>query len=109
MTVETSRQLSLRTVYLNVIGELLDRRFRRNTYLNTFCIHFVILLCLRPVESRVPLFADKQVREVDFLELKVNRLDELGSDEGCSLGSCATRPVLSRIIARSNKETHRVP
>ena len=100
ITVETSRQLSLRTVYFKVIEELRERYFQKNTHLDTFCLHFIILLCLRPVESCIPLFADKQVREVDFFKLEIDRLDKLGCDEGCSLGSCVTSLELSRTIVR---------
>lgn len=49
-----------------------------------------MFLCLRPVESCIPLFADEQVGEVDFFKLEIDRLDELGRDEGCGLGSCVT-------------------
>jgi len=100
MTVETSRQLSLRTVYAKIVGNLLDECFQENTHLNTLGVHFVMLLRLRPVESCIPLFAYEQVREVDFFELEIDRLNELGRDEGCSLGSCATNLVLSKMIAR---------
>lgn len=109
ITVETSRQLSLRTVYLKVIGELLDECFRENAHLNSLCVHFVIFLCFRPIESCVSLFADKQIREVDFFKLEIDWLDKFGCDEGCSLGSCATTLVLSSMIAKLQKGTHQVP
>jgi hypothetical protein len=58
-----------------------------------------MFVCLRPVESCIPLFADEQVREVDFFKLEIDWLDELSRDEGCGLGSCVTSLVLSRMIA----------
>ena len=68
MTVETSRQLSRRTVW---VGRLRSQSNSTNDYshLDTLRVHLVVLFRFRPEETGVTLLVDQQVREVDLLEL----------------------------------------
>lgn len=63
------------------------RRRKQRTHLDSLRVHLVVLVGLGPVESRVPLLADEEVREVDLLKLELDRLDELGRYELRRLGA----------------------
>lgn len=57
------------------------------THFYAFRVHLVIMRFLCPVKTGVTLLADKQIREIYFFELKLDRLDELGGDQFCSLSA----------------------
>ena len=65
------------------------------TYLDTFRVHLVVLLRLGPVQSSVSLLADEEVREVNLLELELDRLDELGRDVLSRIRAFLYRSVVS--------------
>ena len=87
MTVETRRQLSRRTVW-RVCSTYNASTTAPSTHLDTLCIHLIILLRAGPVQARVSLLADEQVREVDLLELELDRLDKFCRDEVRGLTPC---------------------
>lgn len=83
ITVETSLQLSRRTVWKNVrFSYIYDWE---DTNLDTLRIHLVVLLGLGPIQSRVSLLVDQQVRKIDLLELEFDRFDELCGNKVGSL------------------------
>jgi hypothetical protein len=59
------------------------------THFYAFCVHLIVMRRLCPVETGVTLLADKQIREIYFFKLELNRLDELGGDQFRGLGAWA--------------------
>lgn len=88
MTVETSRQLSRRTVcrYIALIRNTID--IEQATDLDTLRIHLIILLWIGPVKAGVSLLADKQIREIHLFKFQFYRLDELRRHEVSGFASC---------------------
>ena len=86
MTVETSLQLSLRTVYLMISRENLA--VQQTSHLNTLGIHLVILFHFGPVQTGIPFLADEQIRPVDLFEFKSDRFDEFCSNKFSGFTSC---------------------
>ena len=68
MTVETSLQLSRRTVWNWAMSNV--RRKNHRAHLNSLRVHLVILFGPCPIQPSVPLFIDEKVWEVDFFELE---------------------------------------
>lgn len=64
--------------------------------LNTLWVHFIVLLWFCPVQPSVALFADKEVREIHFLELKLDRFHEFRCDEICRLAAYSTIWAMGR-------------
>ena len=85
ITVETSRQLSRRTVYRSEFAEYI--RQRSVTHLNALRIHFIVLFRLRPIQPGITLLADEQIRPIDLLEFQFDRLGKPSSDKGGSLST----------------------
>lgn len=84
MTVETRRQLSLRTVCAN-LQIMIGIKLCFRTHLNTFGIHLIIFFWLGPVKARVSFLANQQIWEVNFLELQFDWFNEFHSHEIGSL------------------------
>lgn len=57
------------------------------THLDTLGIHLVPLVRFGPIQPSITLLANEQVREVDFLEFKLDGLDELFRDFQRSFGT----------------------
>lgn len=77
--VETSRQLSRRTVCYELVHS--------NAHLDSLGVHFVVFVGLCPIQTRVPFLANKQVREVDFLKLQFDGFLELCRHQFSCLGA----------------------
>ena len=85
ITVETSRQLSRRTVYRNEFAKYIRRR--SVTHLNPLRIHFIILFGFRPIQPGISFLVDEQIRPIDLLEFQFDRGDEPSCDKGGSLST----------------------
>src|SRR5579862_2493391 len=48
--------------------------------LNALGVHLIVFLSSSPVQASVSLLVDKEIREVHFLELQLNWIDELRRD-----------------------------
>ena len=49
---------------------------QRETHLNAFRIHLIVLLRFRPVKTSITFLVDKQIRVIDLFEFKFDRLGE---------------------------------
>lgn len=54
---------------------------RKILHLNALRVHLVVLIRPRPVQTGISFLADEQVREINLLELELDRLDEFLCDE----------------------------
>ena len=66
-TVVSSDSLSTMTLQYHLTPHL------PSTYLNALRIHLIILLRPCPIQSRIPLLVDQQIREIDLLKLELDR------------------------------------
>jgi len=48
----------------------------RETHLNAFRIHLVVLLRFRPIKTSITFLVDKQIRVINLFEFKFDRLGE---------------------------------
>ncbi len=85
ITVETSRQLSRRTVYRSEFAKYIGRR--SVTHLNALSVHFIVLFGFRPIQPGIAFLADEQIRPIDLLEFQFDRGDKPSGDEGGSLST----------------------
>jgi len=85
ITVETSRQLSRRTVYRIEFAEYIRRR--SVTHLDALSIHFIVLFRTRPIQPGIAFLVNEQIRPIGLLEFQFDRGDELSGDERGSLST----------------------